>query len=42
MSQYVGLTTSIYTLMVMAWKILNIYTLLEYLIQRKQLVVKTI
>nr|DAL65132.1 MAG TPA_asm: hypothetical protein [Caudoviricetes sp.] len=34
------MTTSIYILMVMVWKILNIYTLQEYLIQRKQLIVK--
>nr|DAT27381.1 MAG TPA: hypothetical protein [Caudoviricetes sp.] len=27
-------------LMVMVWKILNTYTLQEYLIQRKQLIVK--
>nr|DAD56334.1 MAG TPA: hypothetical protein [Caudoviricetes sp.] len=34
--------TSIYTSMVMAQKILNIYTLQEYLIRHKQLIAKTI
>ena len=41
MSQYVGLTTSIYMLMVMMWKTLNTYTLQGCLTQHKQLIART-
>nr|DAE50155.1 MAG TPA: hypothetical protein [Bacteriophage sp.] len=42
MSQHAGLMTSIYISMVMVQKILSTYMLQEYLIQHKQLIVKTI